>query len=68
MKLLNKIESTVTEVTYTLQDGSKDFVYTEWVDSRGKVIDYSLKDEEGFELKRTTLLEKVQEFVDKIEE
>ena len=67
MELLNKIESAVTEVTYTLQDETSSFIYKEWMDSRGKVIDCLMRDNDGFDIDDPALLEKVQEFIDEID-
>jgi len=64
MELLNKTESTVTEVTYTLQDDLSAFYYKEWLDDSGKVIDSILRDKDGYEIDDSILLEEVQQFID----
>ena len=68
MELLNKTESTVTEVTYTLQDKTSVFYYKELIDSKGKVVDAFLRDKDGFEIEDPILLEEVEEFIDGLEE
>jgi len=64
MELLNKTESTVTEVTYTLQDDLSAFYYKEWLNDSGKVIDSILRDKDGYEIDDPILLEEVQQFID----
>ena len=64
MELLNKIESTVTEVTYTLQDKTSVFYYKEWLNDSGKVIDCLIRDKDGYEIDDPLLFEEVQEFID----
>ena len=63
MELLNK-ESVVTEVTYTLADNTSLFYYKEWLNDSGKVIDFVLRDKDGYEIDDPALLEEVQNFVD----
>lgn len=67
MELLNKTVSTVTEVTYALQDETSAFYYKEFLNEKGKVIDSLLRDKDGFEIDDPALLEKVEEFVDGME-
>jgi len=67
MELLNKIESVVTEVTYTLQDNVSTFYYKEWLNDRGRVVDSILRDKDGLEIDDLNLLEEVQNFVDELE-
>jgi hypothetical protein len=64
MKLLSKAESTVTEVTYTLQNETSVFYYKEWLNDSGRVIDCLMRDEDGYEIDDSLLLEQVQEFID----
>ena len=68
MKLLDKIESIVTEVTYTLADNTSLFYYKEWLNDSGKVIDFVLRDKDGYEIDDPALLEEVQNFVDNLEQ
>jgi len=67
MKILNKISSTVTEVTYTLQDETSAFYYKEWLNEKGKVIDCLLRDKDGHEIDDPALYERVTNFVDELE-
>ena len=67
MELLNKTESTVTEVTYTFQDSISTFHYKEWLNDSGHVIDSSLRDKDNYEIIDLALLEEVQKFVDNLE-
>jgi hypothetical protein len=64
MKLLSKTESTVTEVTYTLEDETSVFYYKEWLNDSGRVIDCLIRDKDGYEIDDSLLLEQVQEFID----
>jgi hypothetical protein len=66
MLLLDRSES--TEVVYTIQDGVSPFYYKEWLNEKGKVIDCLLRDKDGFEIDDSELLERVQEFIDGLEE
>jgi len=68
MKLLDKIESVVTEVTYTLADDISPFYYKEWLNDSGKVIDSILRDKDGYKIDDPALLEEVQNFVDNLEQ
>lgn len=64
LTLLNRVESTVTEVVYTLQDDVSAFYYKEWLNSKGKVIDSLLQDKDGCQIDDPDLLEEVHEFID----
>ena len=64
LTLLNRVESNVTEVVYTLQDDVSAFYYKEWLNSKGKVIDSLLEDKDGYQIDDPVLLEEVQEFID----
>ena len=68
MNLLNKVESTVTEVVYTLQDDVSAFYYKEWQDDRGKVINAAIIDKDGHEIYDSVLLEEIEEYLDSIGE
>ncbi len=68
MKLLNKTESTVTEVVYTIQGETSLFYYKEWQDDRGKVINSSIVDKDGYEIYDAALLEQIEEYLDSIGE
>jgi hypothetical protein len=68
MELLNKTESTVTEVVYTLQDETSAFYYKEWQDERGKVINAAMIDKDGHEIYDSALLEEIEEYLDSIGE
>jgi hypothetical protein len=68
MKLLDKTESTVTEVVYTIKDEVSTFFYKEWRNDSGKVIDAVLRDKDGFEIDNPVILEMVEEYLDSIGE
>ena len=67
MELLNKTENVVTQHVYTIQDENGAFYYKEWL-SEGKVIDAILMDRDGYQIDDAELLERVEEFVDSMEE
>lgn len=68
MLLLDRMESPVKEISYTLQDDVSPFHYKEWLNAKGQVIDFVLRDKDGFEIDDPELLERVQEFIDGLEE
>jgi hypothetical protein len=61
-----------TSKTYTIQYGDSwlnDYlVYTEWLDDRGKVIDYTLVDQNGKTITDEAIIDSVHEYVDNLEE
>jgi hypothetical protein len=61
-----------TSKTYTIQYGDSwlnDYlVYTEWLDVKGKVIDYILVDQKGETITDEALINSVHEYVDSLEE
>lgn len=64
LEILNRVESTVTEVTYTIQDKSTTLYYKEWLNESGKVIDALLRDKDGQEIDDPLLFEQIEELVD----
>lgn len=63
MELLNKTESQVTEVVFTLQDETGAFYYKEWLNGSGKLIDSMLVDKDGYQINDPVLLEEVESFL-----
>ena len=61
-----------TSKTYTIQYGDSwlnDYlVYTEWLNDRGKVIDYTLVDQNGKTITDEAIIDSVHEYVDNLEE
>ena len=61
-----------TSKTYTIQYGDSWFndylVYTEWLDDRGKVIDWLLVDQDNNIVKDINIIESVYEYVDNLEQ
>jgi uncharacterized protein YycO len=68
MNLLHKSESTVTEATYTIQDEVDTFIYKEWRNDSGKVIDAVLRDKDGFDIDDPVILEMIEEYLSSIGE
>jgi HKD family nuclease len=67
MELLRKTTTQVTEVEYRFQEENGHVLfYKEWLDDRGKVIDYTLRDKYGG-INDPNMLEKVQMRVDELE-
>jgi hypothetical protein len=62
--LKHETSSEVVEHTYIIQDDKGKIVYKEWVNDSGKVIDFTLRDKDGYEIDDADLMEQVQEFVD----
>jgi hypothetical protein len=62
---LLKHESTgeVIEHTYFIQDDQGKLIYKEWV-CKGKVIDFTLRDKDGYDIDDPEMVEQVQEFID----
>lgn len=77
MKLLNRTTSTVTEDTFEIERESPSYphnkekiIYKEFLNEKGRVIDFELRNENGESIAETdtgaTLIEEIQEFVDKL--
>lgn len=75
MKLLSSSESTVTTKTFEIDYDGQKIIYIEYLNEKGKVVDCSLRDEDGNEIAEdqgpdnnaAETLEKIQDFIDKIE-
>lgn len=75
MELISCSESTITTKTFEIDYDGRKIVYIEYLNEKGKVIDCNLRDEDGNEIAEdqgpdnnaAETLEKIQEFVDKIE-
>jgi len=68
MELLNKQETIVTEVVFTLQDETGSFYYKEWLNEKGKVIDSMMIDKDGYQINDPVLLEEVESYLESIGE
>ena len=66
MKILNKVESQVTEVVYTIQDEIGVIIYKEWINDSGKVIDSQMQDKDGYQIDDPAILEDIQNLVDSL--
>jgi hypothetical protein len=66
LELLNKEENVVTQNVYTIQDEDGVFYYKEWL-SGHKVVDAILMDRDGYQIDDAELLERVEEFIDSME-
>ena len=68
MKLLNRTTSTVTTDTFEIDHDGRKFVYIEYLNDKGKVIDFALRNQDGEDIARydngSITLEKIQNFVD----
>ena len=67
MELLDRVEiASVTEVTYTLQDDVSTFYYKEWLNDGGEVVDFVIRDKDGYEIDDPALLDEVLSFLDTV--
>ena len=70
MQIENITHSNTT--TYTIQYGdswlNNYLTYTEWVDDRGMVIDWTLTDQDGNTITDEAVIESVHEYVDNLAE
>jgi len=66
MKLLNQTSATITTNTFNLEVDGQFITYIEYLNDKGKVIDCNLRDVDGNEIADAALLEKVEEFVDNL--
>lgn len=62
------IEPNVSIKSYTIEKDGKTYIYKDYLDSKGKVIDSELRDAFGFSVFDPTLLEGIQNMVDSYEE
>ena len=62
------IEPNVSIKCYTIEKDGKTYVYKDYLDSKGKVVDSELRDAFGFSVFDETLLEGIQNMVDSYEE
>lgn len=67
MQLVERSEALVHQVTYVLQQNQWTFVYKEWLDASGGIIDFVLRDKDGHDVHNENVLEEIQEFVDRHE-
>ena len=65
-ELLKHEMQEVVEHTYIIQDGQGKIVYKEWMDSSGNVMDFTLRDKDGYEIDDFGLLEQVHEFIESL--
>lgn len=54
----------ITEETFILQDSEGKLIYKEWLNEKGKVIDFQLRDKDGFSIDDPALVEEVQAFLE----
>ena len=62
MNLKYSVTIQVTHNIFTLDVDGKDVIYTEFLNDKGKVIDFTLRDGDGNEISDPALLEQIQEF------
>jgi hypothetical protein len=58
----------ITEETFILQDSKGKLIYKEWLNEKGKVIDFQLRDKDGFSIDDLALVEEIQAFLENIED
>jgi hypothetical protein len=62
--LNHDIVGPLTEHTFFLQDSDRKIVYKEWLNEKGKCIDFELRDNDGFSIDDPELVERIQEFLE----
>lgn len=67
IELKNKTSSTITEDTYEFMVDGKYICYKEFLNDKGKVIDVTLRDENGHDLSDADLQSTLQVFIDEQE-
>ena len=64
MQITSHTSATITTETYFITTEQGPVVYTEYLNDKGKVIDCTLRDDDGNNIDDAALLEQVQQFVD----
>lgn len=65
MKIVRETNETITTNKYNIEDSQYGLIiYIEYVNNKGEVFDYALRDVEGNNIDNPALLEKVQECVE----
>lgn len=54
----------ITEETFILQHSNGRLIYTEWLNEKGKVIDFQLGDKDGYSIDDPALVEEIQAFLE----
>ena len=54
----------ITEETFILRDSEGKLIYKEWLNEKGKVIDFQLRDKDGFSIDDPALVEEIQAFLE----
>jgi len=62
--LKHETSSQVVEHTYTFQDETGVVIYKEWIDESGSVMDFTLRDKDGYEIDDPELLDRIMEFLE----
>ena len=62
--LNHDISGPITEETFILQDSECKLIYKEWLNEKGKVIDFQLRDKDGFSIYNPALVEEIQAFLE----
>ena len=67
MEILKQTENTVVERSFTIQHPTEGvLIYNEWLNDSGKVIDYTLRSKDGYDIDDSELEVEVLEFIDKV--
>lgn len=64
IQVVNKIETTITEVIYTLKVDDAVYVYTEWLNVDRKIIDSTIHTEIGSEVEDQALINRIWQYID----
>jgi hypothetical protein len=66
--VMAKAEPSVSIKSYTIKHDGETFIYKDYLDGKGKVIDSQLLDADGFGVFEPALMEEIQKMVDSYEE
>ena len=68
MKIKNKVTESITTESYEVEcdgtNGPMTFIYIDYLNEKGKVIDSVLRTVEGYDVDVPGLMEEIQEFID----
>jgi len=66
--VMTKTEPSVNIKSYTIKHDGETFIYKDYLDGKGKVIDSELLDADGFGVFEPALMDEIQKMVDSYEE
>jgi len=64
MKIVSKTVAAITTETYEVEKDGQKYIYIDYLNDSGKVIDSILRDENGNNVDNMTLMEEIQELTE----